>query len=273
MHVGNLDPAAEFSAYDAAFDIRDLVDIDEAMDELGYGPNGGLVYCMEFLLQNSDWLKDELDGFVEDDYIILDCPGQVELYSHLPIMHDLVNLLKMWGFRVCSVYLLDALFVLEPSKFISGCLLSLSCMLQLELPHVNVITKCDIADKEQIERILDSEGAWMVNSMDKHSSGKLRGLTEAMSSVVDDYMMVSFVMLDVTDEESIEDVLLKTDQAIQYGKDDDIYKFVYITGPFFHLNFRIFFCVFLHVHISIYTYLHETYILTAICYRFYQLYT
>jgi GPN-loop GTPase len=46
MHVGNLDPAAEFSAYDAAFDIRDLVDVDEAMDELGYGPNGGLVYCM-----------------------------------------------------------------------------------------------------------------------------------------------------------------------------------------------------------------------------------
>ena len=219
MHVGNLDPAAEFSAYDAAFDIRDLVDVDEAMDELGYGPNGGLVYCMEFLLQNSDWLKDELDNFVEDDYIILDCPGQVELYSHLPIMHDLVNLLKTWNFRVVSVYLLDALFVLEPSKFISGCLLSLSCMLQLELPHVNVITKCDIADKEQIERILDSEGAWMISSMDQQSSGKMRGLTEAMCSVVDDYMMVSFVMLDVTDEESIEDVLLKTDQAIQYGKE------------------------------------------------------
>jgi hypothetical protein len=48
------------------------------------------------------------------------------------------------------VYLLDALFVLEPIKFISGCMLSLSCMLQLELPHVNVITKCDMADKEQV---------------------------------------------------------------------------------------------------------------------------
>jgi GPN-loop GTPase len=153
MHVGNLDPAAEFFDYDAAFDIRDLVDVEAAMDDLGYGPNGGLVYCMEFLLQNSDWLRDELEQFADDDYIILDCPGQVELYSHLPIMHNLAKHLQLWGFRVVSVYLLDALFALEPAKFISGCLLSLSCMLQLETPHLNVITKCDIADKGE-ERLL-----------------------------------------------------------------------------------------------------------------------
>lgn len=128
------------------------------MDDFGYGPNGGLVYCMEYLFQNIDWLKDELDNFDEDEYVILDCPGQVELYSHLPIMHNLSQQLVNWGFKVVSVYLLDALFVLEPAKFISGCMLSLSCMLQLELPHINVITKCDIADKEQIERVLDSEG-------------------------------------------------------------------------------------------------------------------
>ena len=217
LHVGNLDPAAEFFAYDPAFDIKDLVDIDAAMDEMGYGPNGGLVYCMEYLLENMDWLREELDGFGDDDYVILDCPGQVELYSHLPIMHDLVKQIVSWGFQVCSVYLLDALYVLEPAKFISGCLLSLSCMLQLETPHVNVITKCDIADKAQIERVLDAEGASMIRSLDTQSQGKLKKLTQALCSVLDDYMLVSFVMLDVSDEESIEEVLMKTDHAIQYG--------------------------------------------------------
>ena len=218
MHVANLDPAAEVFGYSPSFDVRDLINLETVMEEFGLGPNGGLVYCMEFLLQNNEWLKDELDAFGEDDYIVLDCPGQVELYSHLPIMRDLARQLTLWGFRVVSVYLLDALFVLEPAKFISGCLLSLSCMLQLELPHVNVVTKCDIADKEQIEQVLDSEGAWMINAMDKQSSGKLKKLTEAMSNVVDDYMLVSFALLDVTDEESIEDVLMRTDHAIQYGK-------------------------------------------------------
>jgi hypothetical protein len=175
---------------------------------------------MEHLLENSEWLKDELDNFGEDDYILLDCPGQIELYSHLPIMHNLARMLQTWGYTIVTVYLLDALFVIEPSKFISGCLLSLSCMLQMELPHVNVITKCDIADKNEIEKILNAEGAWMINMMQKQTSiGKLGKLTDAIASVVDDYMMVSFVTLDISDEDSIATVLAFTDHAIQYGED------------------------------------------------------
>lgn len=218
VHVANLDPAAEIFEYDAAFDVRDLISLESVMEDYGYGPNGGLVFCMEHLLQNSEWLKDELDAFGDDEYIILDCPGQIELYSHLPVMHNLTKLLGLWGYRVVSVYLLDALFVLEPAKFISGCMLSLSCMLQLEVPHVNVVTKCDMADKEQVERVLDSEGAWMVEQLDTKTKGKLKKLTQAMCSVIDDYMIVSFVMLDISDEDSIDNVLYRTDHVIQYGK-------------------------------------------------------
>ena len=92
-------------------------------------------------------------------------------------------------------------------------------MLQLELPHINIVTKCDLADREQVERILDSEGAGMINSLDTTVTGRLKGLTQAMSTVVDDYMLVSFVLLDISDEESIEEVLIRTDHAIQYGED------------------------------------------------------
>lgn len=247
IHVANLDPAAESFEYEAAFDVRELISLDNVMEELGFGPNGGLVYCMEYFLANSDWLKDELDNFGEDEYVILDCPGQVELYCHLPIMHNLAKTLGGWGFRVISVFLLDALTVIEPSKFISGCLLSLSCMLQLQLPHINVVTKCDIADKEQIDAILDSDGAYSLSNaaggglgMPGLSEGlmgggglaaatalarggtfgtKLNKMTSAIGSVVDDFMIVSFITLDPTDEDSIQDVLLRTDHAIQYGED------------------------------------------------------
>lgn len=62
------------------------------MEADNYGPNGGLVYCMEYLcslhilssflfldfqthlVQNLDWLRDEL-GDYQDDYLIVDCPG------------------------------------------------------------------------------------------------------------------------------------------------------------------------------------------------------
>lgn len=217
IHVANLDPAAEVYDYDAAFDIRDLINLDEVMEQLALGPNGGLVYCMEYLLQNLTWLEDQLESFGEDDYILFDCPGQIELYSHLPIMKNLSKAIVSWGYRVASVYLLDSLFVLEPSKFISGCMLSLSCMLQLELPHINVITKCDIADKTQIEQLLDSEGAWIINHLDKQSPDKLKILSRAIGSIVDDYMLVSFAVLDSTEEESIEEVLARIDHSLQYG--------------------------------------------------------
>lgn len=171
-------------------------------------------------MQNCDWLHDELDTVGEDEYVILDCPGQIELYSHLPIMHNLVKSMTVWGFRMVSVYLVDALFVLEPSKFISGCMLSLSCMLQLGLPHVNVVSKCDIADKEAVEKILEADSAsWLVSKMAGEANGKLRNLTSAIGSVVDDYMMVGFVMLDIKDEDSLAAVMAHTDHAVQYGED------------------------------------------------------
>lgn len=31
-----------------AADIRELISLDDVMEELGLGPNGGLMYCMEY---------------------------------------------------------------------------------------------------------------------------------------------------------------------------------------------------------------------------------
>lgn len=31
-----------------AVDIRELISLDDVMEELGLGPNGGLMYCMEY---------------------------------------------------------------------------------------------------------------------------------------------------------------------------------------------------------------------------------
>ena len=44
---------------------------------------------------------------------------------------------------MCAVYCADGTFVSESSKYIAACLTSVSCMLQLSLPHINVLTKCD----------------------------------------------------------------------------------------------------------------------------------
>ncbi|XP_008485757.1 GPN-loop GTPase 3-like, partial [Diaphorina citri] len=62
-------------------------------EDLKFGPNGGLVFCMEYLMENTDWLKEVVGEELDEDYIILDCPGQIELYTHMNVIKKLVELL------------------------------------------------------------------------------------------------------------------------------------------------------------------------------------
>jgi GTPase SAR1 family protein len=48
VHLVNLDPAAEPFEYEPAIDIKNLISLPDVMEELGYGPNGGLIYCFEW---------------------------------------------------------------------------------------------------------------------------------------------------------------------------------------------------------------------------------
>eukprot|EP01048_Picozoa_sp_COSAG05_P003498 COSAG05_NODE_162_length_15499_cov_23.006104_8_plen_168_part_00 len=87
VHIINLDPAAEVFRYTPTMDVRDLVSVDDVMEELQLGPNGALVYAMEYLLENSEWLEEELDGYGPDDYLILDCPGAHNGQTHALCAH------------------------------------------------------------------------------------------------------------------------------------------------------------------------------------------
>ena len=79
--IVNIDPANENVPYQADIDISELIQLEEVMDTFKLGPNGGLVYCMEFLEKNLDWLLEKLQN-IKKKYLLIDCPGQVELYTH-----------------------------------------------------------------------------------------------------------------------------------------------------------------------------------------------
>lgn len=54
VHVVNLDPAADAFGYPVSADVRELVCLEDAMSELGLGPNGALLYCLEFLARRGE---------------------------------------------------------------------------------------------------------------------------------------------------------------------------------------------------------------------------
>ena len=83
--------------------------------------------------------------------------GQIELYTHLPVMRKFVEQLQNWNFNICGIFLIDAQFMIEASKFISGVMTALSAMISLEIPHINVLTKLDLLNKaglKDLERLL-----------------------------------------------------------------------------------------------------------------------
>ena len=102
--IVNLDPANDSLPYACDVDISELVTLDDVTEKLHLGPNGGLVYCMEFLEKNIGWLKTRLASQCVGKYVLFDCPGQVDLYTHHCAVRNVASALQAWNYRVsvCS---------------------------------------------------------------------------------------------------------------------------------------------------------------------------
>lgn len=233
-HLVNLDPAADPTEFSFSIDIRDLISISDVQEELGLGPNGALIYCFEFLLDNLDWLDEQI-GDYSNDYLIFDCPGQVELYSHIPIVPMLVkHLQQQLSFRLCCTYLLEAPFVIDRGKFFSGALSAMSTMIFLELPHINILSKIDLikdtVSKRELKKFFNPDPLLLedFNDEDKgdYVSGneKFRKLNKAIAQLVDDFGMVQFLPLDCSSKDnnkSIELIMSHIDDITQWNESQE----------------------------------------------------
>lgn len=222
--VINLDPANEYIPYSCDIDINDLIKLQEVMEELHLGPNGGLIYCMEFLEANLDWLLEQIKKF-PNRYYLIDCPGQVELFTHHKSLHNVLDILtnKSNDIRLTCVQMVDAHYCSDANKFISVLLTSLSSMIHLSLPHVNVLSKMDIAEQfgkfsfnlDFYTDVLDLSKLFEFSKSDNFNK-KFEKLNKVLCSVIEDYSLVTFVPLYVEDKESMLSVIRQVDKANGY---------------------------------------------------------
>ncbi|KAJ9660893.1 hypothetical protein H2198_002238 [Neophaeococcomyces mojaviensis] len=240
----NLDPAADNFGYTPDLDIRDLISLEDVMEEMSLGPNGGLIFCFEFLLQNLDFLSTAIDPLSEEYLIIFDLPGQIELYTHIPLLPELIKFLSRSGplnISLCAAYLLEATFVVDKAKFFAGTLSAMSAMIMMELPHVNILSKMDLVkgqvNNTQLKKFVNADANLLdeedtgrnevvgedvldvnnPNDVDNvMSGGSFQKLNRAVARLIDDFSMISFLRLDVNDEDSVGDILSYIDNAIQY---------------------------------------------------------
>ncbi|CAL8096192.1 unnamed protein product [Calicophoron daubneyi] len=248
VHVINLDPANDFLPYPCAVDLSDLIRLDEVMDYLHLGPNGGLIYSMEYLYTNRDWLAMRLVDLMQKNsksYLIFDCPGQVELYTHHPTTRQLISYLTRkphkpttdqdtvlttatadgLGLQLTAVHLVDSHYCSDPGKFISCLLTSLSAMLQLSLPHVNILSKVDLVEQfgeldfnlDYYTEVLDLH--YLVERINRTNDpflAKYERLNRALIDVIESQSIVQFLLLDIQSLSHLERVMRFVDRANGY---------------------------------------------------------
>lgn len=234
----NLDPANECIPYEPAIDISELVRTTDVMTQMSLGPNGALVYCMEYLFQNWDWLVQRIQSLPQgkmksssenrsevpmNPYLIIDCPGQIELYTHNQAFRDLIQKLmhqktSKLDLRLVAVYLVDALCCSDSGRFVSSVTSTLSAMMHLELPHVNILSKIDLMPKKSrfglgyYCEVMDLNYL-MDDLRDDPFLQKYQSLTRALSDTIESYSLVSFTPVSVNDNRSVIRALRVIDRA------------------------------------------------------------
>ncbi|KAK2844358.1 hypothetical protein Q5P01_011017 [Channa striata] len=198
--VVNMDPANEGLPYSCAVDVSELVTLNDVMEGLRLGPNGGLLYCMEYVEANLDWLENKLKQH-SDCYFLFDCPGQVELYTHQSSVKNIFSQLTKWNFRLSAVHLVDSHYCADPAKFISMDLIEQYGRLSFNLDFYTEVM--------DLTYLLDHLAA-------DPFFKKFRHLNEKLAEVIQDYSLVSFVPLNVQDKESMIQVLRAVDKANGY---------------------------------------------------------
>ena len=137
----NLDAGVESLPYACDVDVRDHVDLVSIMRRYGLGPNGSLIMASDLIATKIDEIQSEVAD-VNPDYLIVDTPGQVELFAYRTSGGYVVD--NLAAEEKTNVFLFDGALLSTPVNFASIALLSTSIRLRLGVPTINALTKTDL---------------------------------------------------------------------------------------------------------------------------------
>jgi len=179
----NLDPGAVVLPYSPDLDIRDRVTVDGLMEKYGLGPNGALVMAADLIADEAEVLGEEIED-LKSDIIIVDTPGQMELFAFREsgpyIARELTKEPK------ALVYLFDSVFSANPLNYVSNLFLSAALYNRFFIPQAYVLSKCDLLPPEELNRVVD----WSANpktlemAIEEKLSGTRRLLSRDMMHVI-----------------------------------------------------------------------------------------
>ena len=143
----NLDPGNYITLDDCHINIQELINSYEIMPELNLGPNGSFMYSVEYFEKNSDWFECKFSNLLQklnNGFLIFDFPGQIELFTHNISVRRFIQKSLSNKINLVGVTLTDSFFFKDTSSNNSLMLVSIIIMLNVELPHLNLLSKTDL---------------------------------------------------------------------------------------------------------------------------------
>jgi hypothetical protein len=177
--VVNLDPGVDSPPYTSDVDIREYVDYGDVMSSFGLGPNGALVASLDMAVGSVNDMRDEIID-TDRDYVLVDCPGQMELFAYRNSGPLMVSSLHQTD-PALSLYLLDSNIARSATGYVSSLLLGVSINIRFGLSQLNVLSKSDILSPDELSmlQLWSDEPYTIEEALDDSSSGLIREYAKA----------------------------------------------------------------------------------------------
>ena len=171
----NLDPGVDNLPYTCDVDVRDYVDYVSIMQQYELGPNGAMIMANDLIASKIEDIQNQIDR-VNPDYLIVDTPGQIELFAYRSSGRFVVENLS--AEEKTSIFIFDGALITTPVNFVSIALLATSIRLRLNLPAINVLTKTDLIGNK-LKNILEwsTNMRTLENAIAKDTDGDTFSLT------------------------------------------------------------------------------------------------
>ena len=214
----NLDPANDNKNSIFDIDIRNLINLEDVENKLKLGPNGSFLYCINFLNDNINWLEKQInqEKFSDYFYYLIDTPGQIEIFTVSPEFKNICDYItsqNKLNIRLCCVNLIECINMCDMPKYIFSVFSVLNSMINLYLPQVNFISKCDLIKQLKATHQFELPMEFYKNPNDETQikyyfedlkmNKKFKDLNEKIAEFISEFALVNFTLLDLSNIEHL----------------------------------------------------------------------
>ncbi|TPX32136.1 hypothetical protein SmJEL517_g04725 [Synchytrium microbalum] len=148
VYIINLDPAVTHVPFGCNIDIRDTVNYKQVMKQYNLGPNGAILTSLNLFTTKFDQVLTLIEKKAPTlDYILLDTPGQIEIFTWSASGSIITDTLAA-TFPTVVCYIVDTPRSSAPATFMSNMLYACSILYKTKLPLMLAFNKTDVVSHQ-----------------------------------------------------------------------------------------------------------------------------